>query len=241
MSTGQVIIFIVIAAFAGYLFGILDSRFTAGLKKKNEKPAVPEKPEVVEKLVQVEHNRPGEHTVLEVTVDKASKWHLDLDGARLEEPSSISQEQRQKVISVVTHIRPWLESRPAAAEPAAVPPVPAPAVAAPVPAPVMVQPAAKEENLKVSAMRGFGSMLNNEIKALEAKKPTSIAAMIDEVLQEKLQTSPLNDRGIKLEDGPSGGVIVTVGLHRYTSIEDVPEPEVRAIIKAAAAEWDRNR
>ncbi|HEY3313253.1 MAG TPA: hypothetical protein VGK00_16555 [Anaerolineales bacterium] len=243
MSQWQLILIIVVAAFAGYLFGMLDSRVTAGLRKKNEKPAPVEKPEVVEKLVPVVHNRPGEHTVLEVTTDQAQGWHLELDGVRLDDPGAISPEQRQKVISTVTHIRPFLETKPVPAAPAMTTPPPAP-VATPAdftPYPVAPQPAMMEDNLKISAMRGLGSMLNNDLKLLAAKKPTSIVMMIDEVLQAKLKDTPLWNRGIKLEDGASGGVIVNVGTQRYNGIDAVPEPEIRAIIKAAATEWDKNR
>ena len=72
-------------------------------------------------------------------------------------------------------------------------------------------------------------------------KPKTIVGMIDDVLQKKLETSPLQSRKIKLEDGPHGEVIVMVGAERYTGVDQVPDPEIQAIIREAIAEWDRTK
>ena len=54
MTLGQAVIFILLAAAAGYVFGIVDSRFTSALRKKTEKPAPAPNP------APMERNRPGE-------------------------------------------------------------------------------------------------------------------------------------------------------------------------------------
>jgi hypothetical protein len=237
MTFGTAIILIIVAALAGYVFGIVDSRFTQALRKKNEKPAIVEKP------VMVEHNRPGEHTVLEVTTDKSLKWHLELDGTRLDDPAAISPEQRQRVINVIVQIRPWMEGKPVPAAPAMA--VPAPATESPALKPPInstVAPAPLDNpTLKPSVIRGFSSMIVGDVKSQIEKKPTSIVMMIDEVLQAKLSGTPLKAKGIKLEDGLSGGVLVCVGSQRYTSIDAVPEPEIRDIIKASIADWEKSQ
>lgn len=90
-------------------------------------------------------------------------------------------------------------------------------------------------------MRGFSSMLASDVKKAAEKKPDSIVAMIDAVLQARLAGSPLKEKGIRLEENPAGGVWVWVGIQKYAGIDAVPEPEVRGAIKAAIAEWDKNR
>ena len=240
MNIGQAVLFIVIAAVAGYVFGMLDSRFTAALRKKTEKPA-PES-----KTVMVEHNRPGEHTVLEVTLDQASAWHLELDGSRLDDPAAIPPDKHQRLVNTIMQIRPWLDGKPAptaqsvaskpASTPVAIPPVEK--MDAPLPS---VKSSTFAEALKVSPMSGFSSMLVSEARLSAIQKPASIVSMIDAVLQTRLAGSPLRDKGIRLEDNPSGGVTVWIGIQHYSGIEAVPDPEVRAAIKAAVAEWDKNR
>lgn len=249
MTTTQAVIFIVIALVIGYGFGIVDSRFTAALRKKNQKPAPAPTPEPVV----VEHNRPGEQTVLEVTLERASKWHLELDGVRLDDPAAVPAEKRQRLVNIIVQIRPWLEGKLAAAAPEipAAPAAPAPAAAA-VPAvetaavkttapavPTQAAPAA--EALKLNAMRGFGSMIAGDSRKVVETRPTSIVSMIDAVLQTNLASSPLKDRGIRLEENPGGGVVVWVGVQRYDGIDAVPDPVIVAAIRGAIAEWEQNK
>jgi hypothetical protein len=66
----------------------------------------------------------------------------------------------------------------------------------------------------------------------------SIVNQIDSVLQQRLVGTPLEERGIFLTQSPEGGVIVYVGLTKYMGIDDVPDPEVKAAIRAAITEWE---
>ena len=81
MQIGSAVILIIVAAVAGYFIGIFDSRLTQAAQKKLEERSKPaeEAPK--------DQNMAGEHTVLKVTVDTAIKWHLELDGSRLEDPN----------------------------------------------------------------------------------------------------------------------------------------------------------
>ncbi|MEA3350252.1 MAG: hypothetical protein U9Q82_06500 [Chloroflexota bacterium] len=68
--------------------------------------------------------------------------------------------------------------------------------------------------------------------------PSSIVAQIDAVLQEKLETSPLEDKGICLTETLKGGMAVMVGLDKYEDIESVPDDEIIALIRSAVSEWE---
>jgi hypothetical protein len=50
--------------------------------------------------------------------------------------------------------------------------------------------------------------------------------------------TPLEGRRVFLAQSPEGGVIVYVGLTRYMSVDDVPDAEVKAAIRAAISEWE---
>jgi hypothetical protein len=67
----------------------------------------------------------------------------------------------------------------------------------------------------------------------------SIVQQIDTVLQERLLNSPLAKRGIRLQESIQGGVEVYVGLNKFLAVDDVPDEEIKAAIRAAIAEWER--
>lgn len=84
----------------------------------------------------------------------------------------------------------------------------------------------------------FSRAIQADVKA-PAPKPLSIAAQVDEILQEMLVASPLSERSIRLVETPEGGLMVTVGLDRYDGIDGVPDDEIRSLIRKAVAEWER--
>jgi len=240
MSLGPAVILIIVAAIAGYVIGIVDSRMTAAMQKKISDDTAA-KDTTVAAAIAEEQERVGEHVVLKVSIDKTLKWRLDLDGKRLDDPNTMSAEQRQRVVSVVVQMRPWIDGKPAQ-------------VAAPLPEPMPeALPSLRSlsaANLsqtaipstpqpRVDPMRGLRSLLKSDVKAPGEGKGVSIVAMIDEVLQAKLSGTTLLDRGIRLEEGSTGEVIVYVGHDRYHGVDAVPDPEVRAIIKSAISDWEK--
>lgn len=66
----------------------------------------------------------------------------------------------------------------------------------------------------------------------------SIVNQIDSILQTRLVGTPLEERGIFLTQSPEGSVIVYVGLTRYNGIDEVPDPEIKAALRAAITEWE---
>ena len=76
---------------------------------------------------------------------------------------------------------------------------------------------------------------------LDAKpaKPLSIVEQVDDILQEMVADTPLAARMIRLVEDPKSGVVVWVGLEHYNGVDMVPEPEIKAILRKAGAEWER--
>jgi hypothetical protein len=66
----------------------------------------------------------------------------------------------------------------------------------------------------------------------------SIVVQIDEILQAKLESIQLEDQGIRLVEGPDQGMVIEVGLNRYTEIDAVPDERVRQLIRLSVAEWE---
>ncbi len=221
---------VLIALIAGYAARMLEERQKPELPptsaQETEKPILPE-----------------EHTALKVTLDKSLAWNLEVDGARIA-PNEITAEQRSRLVNIIVQIRPWIDGKiaPAPAAPAA--PAPAPAPPPLVPASVSTKtqpPAAKDEDkMKIDLGRGFRSLMANDLKVMENTRPPSIVTMIDDFLQKRLAASPLANREIHLEEGSLGEVVVFVGKTRYAGVDDVPDPEVQAIIRTAIKDWEKN-
>jgi hypothetical protein len=58
------------------------------------------------------------------------------------------------------------------------------------------------------------------------------------VLQARLIGTPLEGRGIALSNSPEGGVLVYVGVDKYNGVDEVPDPQIKAAIRAAITEWE---
>jgi hypothetical protein len=160
---------------------------------------------------------------------------LDLDGAPVD-TTTMSNDQRKRLIEMLNIIRPWLEGKPTS-----VPAVPAsPPPAQPSPAPVMSAP----PRTQVTPPAAPPSQVTGPRPSVIAKEDRpaapagSIVSQIDSVLQTRIVGTPLEDRGVFLSQSPEGGVMVYVGLTKYMGIDDVPDPEIKAAIRAAITEWE---
>lgn len=71
-------------------------------------------------------------------------------------------------------------------------------------------------------------------------KMLSVIEEIDNILQEKLESSPLNERGIQLLENQQKEIRIWVGLQSYDAVDDVPDPEIRALILESVEEWENS-
>jgi hypothetical protein len=83
----------------------------------------------------------------------------------------------------------------------------------------------------------------SDAQSLEArvKRPAprtkSLVDEVNEILEQKLAESGLTHRGVRLNEDRDGSVRVYVGLQAYT-LDEVPDPEIREVIRLAVAEWE---
>jgi hypothetical protein len=66
----------------------------------------------------------------------------------------------------------------------------------------------------------------------------SLAAEIDDILQEKLSGSPLAEKGIRLMDLPKQGMVIMIGLDKYPDVDAVPDEAIKSLLHEAVAEWE---
>ena len=161
---------------------------------------------------------------------------LDLDGTRVD-TSALSADQRKRLIEMLSLIRPWLEGKPAPAPATTPPPQPKPVTPTSVaPAPQMpLRPIAQSPGISPLSTPRPSTIAKEDRPSAPA---TSIVGQIDSVLQEHLSGTPLEERGVFLAQSPDGGVMVYVGLTKYMGIDEVPDAEIKAAIRAAITKWE---
>ena len=220
-----IIIIALLAMFFGYGFGLFEGRGQGYKKRKAEEEQEPKEkrePTPSPSTVTVEVDDPG---LLRIK-NENGYLTLDLDGTRVN-TSSLSPDQRKRLIEMLNVIRPWLENK-------STPPMVIPSTH-PQPAPVAqsfdtASPLSASPQDKPSA-----STAKSDRPAAPA---SSIVGQIDSILQQHLVGTPLEERGVFLAQSPEGGVNVYVGLTRYNGVDDVPDAEIKAAIRAAIADWE---
>jgi hypothetical protein len=164
------------------------------------------------------------------------RFTVEMDGALI--TGELTPNKRKRLIELVTVFRPLLEGgqlSPAAPQPAA---------------PIQTEPTTPLQTQPVpDAARGaVPPPVQPSIQPLPAvKKPEveknisslSIVQQIDTVLQAHLVDTPLAKRGIRLQESIQGGVEVYVGLQKFHAVDDVPDEEIKTVIRAAIAEWEK--
>ena len=215
------------AMFFGYGFGLFEGRGQGYKKRKTEEEQEPkEKPEPSSNPTTgtVSVDDPG----LMRIKNENGYLTLDLDGTRVD-TSALSSDQRKRLIEMLNFIRPWLENKPVPAPPPVTPPSPS-------------QPASVAEARQSPPVAPLPAAPQPPASTAKSDRPAaptnSIVGQIDSILQERLAGTPLEGRGIFLAQSPEGGVNVYVGLTRYNGVDDVPDAEIKAAIRAAISEWE---
>jgi hypothetical protein len=162
------------------------------------------------------------------------RFMLEMDGVPV--TGELSPDKRKRLIELITVFRPWLEGgqpQQAVSQPAAPSQISSPqgtqlapdSVQVAVPRPVQPSPKPAPPVKKPEAEKNIASL--------------SIVQQIDTVLQARIADTPFAKRGIRLQESIQGGVEVFVGLQKFLAVDDVPDETVKAVIRAAIAEWEK--
>jgi hypothetical protein len=168
---------------------------------------------------------------------------VELDGQVITDRQALQPDQLARLSSHAGELLAWLASASpaggAAAEPAAErPPAPANALAMTPAPPDTARPGlSAHQRPSLNPFKVFGRLLGRAGSPPVEAAP-SIVTQVDEILQRKLPDSPAAGRAVHLVELPAAGMAVLVGLEKYESIEAIPEPEIRDLIRQAVAEWE---
>jgi len=213
--------------FFGYFFGLAEGNSKGYKKRRKEEAEEKKHSPAIEPLPPASPPVPSnELPVLDVSMTPDGELRLKMDGQRMN-TSTLDAEQRKRLIAILTQIRPWLEApRPVQSpqgEASSLKGASSPKIGiAPAPAAderPTAPPPPEDDDEPVSA-------------------PNSIVAQIDSVLQARLAGSPLKEKGIRLQESLDGGVLVWVGIDKYEGVDEVPDEEIKAALRAAIKEWE---
>ncbi|MBN1449493.1 MAG: hypothetical protein JW963_00610 [Anaerolineales bacterium] len=229
--------------FFGYFFGLFEGRGQGYKKRQKEEAEDRKQRPSMEPLPPASPPVPSDEVpVLDVSMAPNGQLRLQMDGRRMN-TSALDAEQRKRLVAILTQMRPWLEA-PTSTPSAGPGPVPSPRAASspkvPPPARAMLAPtpslSSKPTRAPSPASKPAAPSTAEEDEP--SVLPESIVAQIDSVLQVRLVSTPLAGKGIRLQESPEGGVLVWVGINKYESIDDVPDEQIKAAIRAAITEWE---
>ena len=215
-----------------YIFGLFEGRNQGYKKRKAEEPQI-KKDEPEPQPVTVKVDDPG---LLRIKND-GGYFTLDLDGSRVD-TTALTADQRKRLIDMLNLMRPWLEGKPAAA-PMAIPPATHPQ---PNPVPETQQASPPVTYIPPAPQPAPRPVAPRPATIAQEDRPIapagSIVSQIDSILQTRLAGTPLEERGVFLAQSAEGGVNVYVGLTKYMGVDEVPDAEIKAAIRAAISEWE---
>lgn len=181
------------------------------------------------------------------TDDQFRKIVIQVEGKTVESPHLLQENERRQLLLLEQALRKWLNLPPAAVEksaqaapkpesvPAATPPPPQSPVFPEISA-ARASPPPVETPVKKGVADWLAQALQPKTSTVESSK--SIAMQVDEILQRKLQERGWSERGIRLMEFPNKGMVVLIGLDQYATVDEVPDLEIRALIRASVSEWE---
>lgn len=101
----------------------------------------------------------------------------------------------------------------------------------------------KEEQLHGPSFNPIKSFVNY-VKADIPKvddEPESIPEQINQILQQMIKNTPLENKGISVTEWPNRGVVFIVGIDIYEDIHKIPDSEIRLAIRSAVKQWEKSQ
>jgi FtsZ-interacting cell division protein ZipA len=227
MDLNTTLILALICIVIGLMLGMLIASFRTGREGQTSQPA----PEA--RSQSATDRLPGSEVQLHW--DQDGRLVVTIDDQAIPASQALSPEQQRQLIKAVVDLQAWLASGPPGTPAEDKMPVSA--------LPAQQQPAVKEQDEagrpSLNPFKIFERAITTTEGATQSSLPKSIASQVDEILQEKLAGTPLENRAIRLLELPGQGMVVMIGLTKYDELDKVPDLEIRRLIQQSVAEWER--
>jgi hypothetical protein len=199
-------------------------------------------------------SEPGDILLMRVWQDRDGYLVVEVEGQRYRRLFDIRDRkigpQVLETINRLVAFSKGQESR-VAPPPPSKKPVPSPAIASPLPDAIaeeqsqafleqlQQQAEAKPQKPRIS-MDPMPFRRRSEVK--ERLITLNLADEIDQLLQVRVRASPeFSQRYIHVANAPDGGLRFEVDGVHYGGLEEIPDPQVQALIREAIAEWEARR
>ena len=173
----------------------------------------------------------SEHAIRVWREGKERRLVVEMGGVSHYRGSELHADQHQVVANLIRELQAWVGPPPAPAD-----------QRESKPSEVVPETTSSEKTSSTSLnpLKIFGRAIQPMDKSKSADTDLSILAQIDEILQEKLASTDLENQGIELTEGEDQSIVIRVGLRSYSEIEEVPDPKVRQLIRDSVAEWEES-
>ncbi len=186
---------------------------------------------------------------------RSGRLAVEMDGKIVAAQTDLTARQREMLQKTAGELRLWLgdlDARPpqkppapAAAPPAAAQKPPAapipptlkvsPAPGAPLPSPISSQPEVAPVPVDLTTALTGRSAAEKARDSLQR----SIASQVEEIVQERLLTSPFRERNIHVQDSLRYGIEVVVDTQVFNGVGEVSDPAIQKFLRDCVAEWER--
>lgn len=242
-TSSSTLVGFLLVAVIGLIVGLAAGYLIAGLRNEEQKE---------DRQTSQDDDAEGVHILRE---RKTGVLSIKIDGQLYQRGGDLTVNRHNRLVRLLAEVRKWMgtvESAILSPDETVAPetmsqsgmPPDSGSEAAPVEkpgSPSVAPPIADEQDKPVQpgSFEWLGQMLSR--KRTQDVPEKSIAAQIDEILQEKLLDSPLAERAIRLMELPDKGMVVLVGLDKYDSVDDVPDEDVRQLLKDCVSEWESSK
>ena len=157
---------------------------------------------------------------------------VEMNGVSHREESDLHADQKRLLVNLVRELQSWIGSSTTAAA--------GPAAQADVLKAAHPQTEEGKKSPSLNPLKVFGDSLQPMKKSDADVLDQSIVSQIDTILQDKMEGTHLEDRGVRLVEGPDQGMVIEIGLDKYTEIEAIPDEQIRNLIRLSVAEWEKS-
>ncbi len=104
----------------------------------------------------------------------------------------------------------------------------------------LVPPKEEVQRPSFNPIKSFVNYVQADIPKLN-DAPESIPDQINEILQDLIKETPLENKGILMADWPNRGVVFIVGVDVYDDIHKIPDSDIRFAIRTAVKKWEESQ
>ena len=213
---------VILLASIGVVIGFLLAALIFSLRKESSPEQVPQQQLLSDSENKIRVWREGGDQRLVV----------EMNGVSHRQESDLHTDQKRLLVNLTRELQSWIgSSTTAAAESAA---------QADIIKTALPQTDEVKKSPSLNPLKVFSDSLQPLKKSDADVIDQSIVSQIDSILQDKMEGTHLEDRGVRLVEGPDQGMVIEIGLDKYTEIEAIPDEQIRNLIRLSVAEWEKS-